>query len=74
MNPSTNSPSSEPTRVEIVYSLTPEQQQLQRTVQKRLQGVCRLFPVFLLVFLMAFLVVAGGMVFVFVQIASHLPH
>ncbi|HEV2238160.1 MAG TPA: hypothetical protein VGR57_15980 [Ktedonobacterales bacterium] len=71
MNPSTNPPSPEPTRVEIVYALTPEQQQMQSRVQKRVQGMSRFMGVFFLFFLLAFVVAVGGIVFVVVQIASH---
>jgi hypothetical protein len=73
MNPSANSPSPEPTRVEIVYALTPEQQEVQRRVQKQVRGMRRVFfPLFMLFFVLAFLivVVVGG--FVVVQIVSHL--
>lgn len=73
MNPSTNSPSSEPTRVELVYASTPEQQEMQRRVQKQVRGMRRvLFPLFMLFFVLAFLIVVAVGIFVVVEIASHM--
>ena len=74
MHPFPNSPSSEPTRVELVYASTPEQQEMQRRAQRRVRGASRLFPVFMLFFVLAFLVVVAGGIFVVVEIATHLPH
>jgi hypothetical protein len=74
MNPSTNSPTPEPTRMEIQYGLTPEQVQMQRQVLKRVQGARWLFRVFMIFFLLALVAVVGGIAFVIVQIAAHLPY
>lgn len=70
MNPFANSPSSEPTRMEIQYRLTPEQEQLQRQVLKTVQGARWIRRAFLIFFVLAFLAVMGGIAFVVVHIAA----
>jgi len=74
MNPYTNPPSPEPTRTEIQYRLTPEQEQMQRQVLKRVQGMRWLFRAFMIFFLLALVAVVGGIAFVIVQIAATFPH
>ena len=74
MNPYPNSPSPEPTRMEIQYRLTPEQEQLQSQVLNRVQGMRWLFRVFMIFFVLVFLGVLAGAAFVITQIATHLPH
>jgi nitrate reductase NapE component len=74
MNPYTNPPSPEPTRMEIQYRLTSEQEQMQRQVLKRVQGMRWLFRVFMIFFLLALVAVVGGIAFVIVQIAATFPH
>jgi len=73
MNPYTNPPSPEPTRMEIQYRLTSEQEQLQRHVQQRVQGMRWLFRAFMIFFVLVFLGVVAGAAFVITQIATHLP-
>ena len=74
MNPFTNPPSPEPTHVEIQYRLTPEQEQMQSQVLKRVQGMRWFFRVFMIFFLLAFLAVVVGIAFVIAQIAAHFPY
>jgi nitrate reductase NapE component len=74
MNPYTNPPSPEPTRMEIQYRLTPEQEQMQSQVLKRVQGMRWLFRAFMIFFLLALVAVVGGIAFVIVQIAATFAH
>jgi hypothetical protein len=74
VNPYTNPTSPEPTRMEIRYRLTPEQEQMQRQVQQRVQGMRWLFRAFMVFFLLALVAVLGGIAFVIVQIAATFPH
>jgi nitrate reductase NapE component len=74
MKPSRSPSAREPTRMEIQYRLTPEQEQLQRQVQQRVQGMRWLFRVFMIFFLLAFVAVVGGIAFVIAQIAATFPH
>jgi hypothetical protein len=73
MNPSTNPPSPEPTRVEIQYRPTPEQEQLQRRISGQVRGMSRIIGVFALIVLAVFLAMAGVIVFVIVHFASNFP-
>jgi hypothetical protein len=60
--------------MEIQYRLTPEQEQMQSQVLKRVQGMRWFFRAFMVFFLLAFLAVLGGIAFVVTQIATHFPH
>jgi hypothetical protein len=73
MNPFTSPPSPEPTRVEIQYRLTPEQEQLQRRISGQVRGMRRIFGVFFVVCLLVVLVGAGFVVFMIVHAASSFP-
>jgi hypothetical protein len=73
MTPLTNPPSPEPTRVEIQYRLTPEQEQLQRKATGHVLGLFRVMVPVMLLLLVVFLVVAGVVVFLVLHIASSLP-
>jgi hypothetical protein len=73
MNPYTNPPSPEPTRVEIQYRLTPEQEQVQRRIRGQVRGMRRIIGVFALIVLAVILAVAGVVVFVIVHLAASFP-
>ncbi len=73
MNPFTNPPSPEPTRVEIQYRLTPEQEQLQRKVTGHVRVMSRIFGVIFLFLLVVVLVGMGFVVFMIVHAASSFP-
>jgi hypothetical protein len=59
--------------MEIQYRLTPEQEQLQSHVLKRVQGMRWLFRVFMIFFVLVFLGVLAGAAFVITEIVTHLP-
>ena len=73
MNPSPNPSAPEPTRVEIQYRLTPEQEQFQRAVQKRVRGMNRIFGVVWLFLLVVILAVMGFVVFMIVHAIASAP-
>ena len=73
MNPFPNPPSPEPTRVEIQYRLTPEQEQFQRAVRRRVRGMNRIFGVLWVFLLVVVLAVMGFVVFMIVHSVSSAP-
>ena len=70
MNQFTGSPAPEPTRVEIQYRLTPEQEQFQRRTSRRVRRMGRIFGVVWLFLLIVVLAVMGFVGFMIVHAIS----